>query len=87
MVAEFQKLDHETLVQRTDTLLYDILRNIENGKIDTDILCELIEDFAGREYVIVMKLKNDIELLDEDKDFIAKYIEKKHEQSISVQGE
>lgn len=84
MVAEFQKLDLETLVQKVDTLVYDILRNIENGKIDTDILCELIEDFAGREYVVVMKLKNDIELLDEDKDFIAKYIEKKHEQSISV---
>ena len=84
MVAEFQKLDHETLVQRADTLVYDILRNISGGKIDTDILCELIEDFAGREYVIVTKLKNDIELLDEDRDFIAKYIEKKHEQSVSV---
>ena len=65
-------------------MVYDILRNIENGKIDTDILCALIEDFAGREYVMVTKLQNNIELLDEDKDFIAKYIEKKHEQSISV---
>lgn len=84
MVAEFQKIDIETLVQKVDTLVYDILRNIENGKIDTEILCELLEDFAGREYVIVMKLKNGIELLDEDKNFIAEYIEKKHEQSISV---
>ncbi len=31
---------------------------------------------------MVMKLKNNLELLDEDRDFIAKYIEKKHETSV-----
>lgn len=82
MVAEFQKLDIETLVQKVDKLVYDILSNIENGEIDTDILCEIIEGFAGREYVMVMKVKNKLELLDEDRDFIAKYIEKKHETSV-----
>lgn len=81
MVANFQKLDLETLVDAADKLMYRILSNIteKDGKqeIDTETLCELLEDFGGRDYIVHMKLENDLPLSQEDKDYLKEILNKR----------
>ena len=82
MVANFQKLDLETLVEKVDRLVYNILNKIkedENGgqRIDTEDLCELLEDFGGRDYVVWTKLSNDMPLSNEDKAYLKDILNKR----------
>lgn len=81
MVAEFQKLDLESLVDKTDRFVYRILDNIkeEDGvqKIDVENLCELLEDFCGRDYIVWTKLSNDMPLSDEDKGYLKDILNKR----------
>ncbi len=81
MVANFQKLDLETLVDKLDRLVYRILSNINDGdsgqEIDTETLCDLLEDFCGRDYIVHMKLDNDFPLSKEDKDYLKEILKKR----------
>ena len=81
MVANFQKLDLESLVDKVDRLVYNILRNIKEGdrgqEIDVECLCELLEDFGGRDYIVWTKLSNDMPLSQEDKDYLKEILNKR----------
>ena len=82
ITAEFQKKDLESLVQSCEKLVYGILCNMninDMGRlgIDPETLCEHLENFAGREYVVNMKLKEDMPLASWDKEFLQELVDKK----------
>ena len=81
MVANFQKLDIETLVEKVDNLIYRVLGEIkeEDGKqeIDVELLLEHLEDFAGRDYIVWTKLSHDYPLSQEDKDYLKEILNKR----------
>lgn len=85
MRAQFQKLDLETLVEKVDVLVVDILKNIsEDGqgkpKIDVDILCDILESFGGRDYIVWTKLTNNLLLTEDDKEYLSQVLNKKNGQ-------
>lgn len=78
MTAKFKKMALEELQAAVDILIYDILRNVDERTecIDNDTLCDLLEGFAGTDYVVGLKVRNEIVLSDNDKKYLLTILDK-----------
>lgn len=83
MVAKFQKLGSTDLMISIETLIRRILCNTDDkGNLDADTLMDILDEFAGKDYVLLIKLKNDVDLSSDDKDYILHLIEKHEQDSV-----
>lgn len=83
MVAKFQKLGCTDLMIGVETLIRRILCNTDDkGNLDADTLMDILDEFAGKDYVLLIKLKNDVDLSSDDKDYILHLIEKHEQDSV-----
>lgn len=88
MKADFEKIEtKESLIQDVKELIYRLLdmasdatmneRKGLDGKIDRDDLLNELEDFAGREYIISVKLRHNFTLDEDDVRYLQGLINEK----------
>ena len=82
MKAKFQDYDLKTLQEKVDGFVYRLLEIIkeddrDDEKVYVEDLCQVVEDFAGRDYVVATKLKNDFVMSEWDKEYLVETLNKK----------
>ena len=61
-----------------DALVFQLLNIIGNGdNLDADSLSYMLEEFAGRDYIVHTKVANDIPLSENDRSYLCDIIKNK----------
>lgn len=81
MKAKFQNYDLETLQNKVDCLVARLLALIyeernDEIRIDVESVCEELEEFAGRDYIVATKLENGYVMSQWDKEYLIDLLKK-----------
>lgn len=80
MVAKFRNLAGTSLEVNIEKLLIGIVCNSDNkGNIDAESLSDILDEFAGKDYMLWLKLQNDVPLSPSDREYLSLLLDK-HEQ-------